>query len=219
MPEIYEKFESLYVFMQVKAIFLLDWTRGSTNWMILGMTMNASPSSRSLVDLGRAVRDARERRHTTIADITTRAGCSPNTWIKVERGVPVQARMYPAIAKGLDVPTELVTDAVNSTDHLPALLDVLGRGGAGPAFPAPSSLDDVQLFDAFDALVGEIYRRYREQGDNLRAAMSTLTGLTVPSHTVPRRPRVRAGAVNEQAALAEPADRTDTRQERSHGVG
>lgn len=125
--------------------------------------------------------------------------------------------MYEAIAKGLDVPTELVTNAVSSTDHLPALLEVLGRGGAGPAFPAPSSLDDTQLFDALDALIGEVYRRYLAQGDNLRAAMSTLTGLT-PGRTVPRRPRVRTGAVNEPAALAELAA-SRTEQERPHGMG
>jgi transcriptional regulator with XRE-family HTH domain len=179
--------------------------------MILGMTMHASPSSRSLVDLGRAVRDARERRHMTITDITARGGCSPNTWIKVERGQPVQARMYDAIAKGFGIPTELITDAAQSVNGLPVLLDVLG-GVAGPAFPAPSSLDDTQLFDALDALIGEVYRRYLVQGDNL-AAISTVTG-----RTVPRRPRVRTGAINEPAALAEAAGRTE--QERPHhGMG
>lgn len=183
------------------------------------MTMHASPSSRSLIDLGRAVRTARERRHLTITQITDRGGCSPNTWIKVERGKPVQARMYEAVAKGLDVPTELVTDAVRSAEHLPALLEVLGSAAAGPAFPAPSILDDVQLFDAFDAVVGEIYRRYEAQGDSLRAAMSTLAGRTAPGRTVPRRPRVRTGAMNQPAALVDmPTDRTEQEGSR-HGVG
>ena len=152
----------------------------------------------------------------TITDITARGGCSRNTWIKVERGQPVVARMYPAIAKGLDVPTELVTDAVRSAKHLPKLLDKLG-GAAGPAFPAPSTLDDAQLGDALDALVGELFRRYLTQGDSLRAAMSIITGRTVTGNT-PRRPRVRSGALSEPAALAEPAGNR-TEQERPHGMG
>lgn len=172
------------------------------------MTMNASPSSRSRIDLGRAVRAARERRHERIVDVAARGGCAPGTWAKVERGGTVHLDMYEKIAKGLGVPTELVADAARSIEHLPALLAVLG-GAAGPAFPAASTLDDVQLFDALDAIVAEVYRRYLQQGDNL-AAMSALT-----RRTVPRRPRVRPRAVDEAAAL----DANRTEQERHHGMG
>lgn len=181
------------------------------------MTMPASPSSRSLIDLGRAVRAARERRRLRITDIAASGGCAPNSWAKVEHGKPTRPAVYEAIARGLDVPTELVTDAVRSTEHLPALLDVLG-GAAGPAFPPPSSLDDVGLFDALDAIVGEVYRRFLAQGDHLRAAMSTLTGHTLPGRTVPRRPRVRTGAAQEPAALTEAAPHR-TRQETRDGMG
>jgi transcriptional regulator with XRE-family HTH domain len=167
------------------------------------MTVNAS-HRRSLVDLGRAVRAARERRHKSIAELAT-GRCSPNTWTKVERGFYVHPATYDKIAEALRVPAELVAAAASSPDRLTELVELLDAGAN--YFPEPNRLDDRALWDAYNAIQAELYARFWLYHDEATGPRS------------PGRPRIR-GAVNEPAASLDAAgNRTATRQERPHGVG
>jgi transcriptional regulator with XRE-family HTH domain len=165
------------------------------------MTVNAS-HRRSLVDLGRAVRAARERRNKSIAELAT-GRCSPNTWTKVEHGGYVHPSTYDKIAEALRVPAELVAAAANSSDRLTELVELLDAGAN--YFPEPSRLDDRALWDAKSAIEAEIYARFWLYHDEATGPRG------------PGRSRIR-GAVNEPAASLATAG-TRTEQERPHGLG
>lgn len=167
------------------------------------MTVNAS-HRRSLVDLGRAIRAARERRNKSIAELAT-GRCSPNTWTKVERGSYVHPSTYDKIAEAMRVPAELVAAAASSGDRLTELVELLDAGAN--YFPEPSRLDDRALWDAYKTVEAEIYARFWLFHDEATSPRG------------PRHPRIR-GAVNEPAPSSDAADnRTATRQEKPHGVG
>jgi transcriptional regulator with XRE-family HTH domain len=172
--------------------------------MILGMTVNAS-HRRSLVDLGRAVRAARERRNKSIAELASNR-CSPNTWTKVEHGGYVHPSTYDKIADALRVPAELVAAAASSPDRLTELVTLLDAGAN--YFPDPAIFDDRTLWNAYNAIGAELYARFWHFHDEA-------TGRS------PGRPRIRGAApepAQAPAASLDPAGRR-TEQERPHGMG